>query len=919
MSIPILTTKLYIPPPRSDLIPRPHLIERLEEGLRLGGKLTLVSAPVGFGKTTSVTEWLHKAEHPFTWLSLDEGDNETTRFFAYLIAALQQVDKNIGATLSTLLETPQPPGMDVLMTTLVNDISAVATTFVLVLDDYQVIDKPDVHQAIVFLLEHQPHPMHLVIITREDPPLPLSRLRVRRLMTELREGDLRFTQEETVTFLNQAMGLTLTPEEVAELEAQTEGWVAGLQLAALALQGAMSTQGQQDPSGFIQSLTGSQRYILDYLTEEVLRQQPEPIRDFLLHTSILQRLCGPLCDAILGKDGEEQGDRRELFATPQHPASGQEILEYLERANLFIVPLDGERRWYRYHHLFSDLLRYYLKQKIGSPGLIELHRRACAWLARHDLKADAIQHAIAAGDFDRTADLIEEIADIMINRGSVTTLQNWIGALPDGLLQKRPFLCVIHAWTYHAGGQRDAVEPRLREAELALQALGRPDGDPYVSDLRGHIAVMRASQARHHNNLPLFFHYAAEALDLLAEDNLMVRTTVEANLGLAYMLEVDLKSAERFLREAQSLGQASGNVISALNCVGFLAAIYIAQGQLRQAARLCRQTIDRHLKDYRTPLPTLGHVHANLARILYEWNDLEAAAAHLEQAIVLGERTRLPSTVRFRASMLAWIKQIQNSDPITLPRQIATIADREANDVDDVDFTAWRIRMWLAQNNVAAAISWAEAYRADEVKPQVWRPYGDLALARVYLTQQEFELALEHLAQIRQTAQEVGGKGWLIEALILETLTLQAMGNTDRALTALAQALALAEPEGYIRIFVDEGTPVVRLLYGALRQNIAPKYAGKLLAAFSDSELERGEQAKRLSIESQLVEPLTEREMEVLQLIAEGLSNREIAQQLFLSLSTVKVHTHNIYGKLGINSRTQAIGRAKTLGILPNT
>jgi LuxR family maltose regulon positive regulatory protein len=478
---------------------------------------------------------------------------------------------------------------------------------------------------------------------------------------------------------------------------------------------------------------------------------------------------------------------------------------------------------------------------------------------------------------------------------------------------------VINAWTYHATGQRDAVEPRLQEAEQALQTLGLPDNTPFVSDLRGHIAVMRASHARHYNDLPLFFRYAQEALDLLAEDDLVVRTTVKANLGIAHMLQVDLNTAITLLREAQSMGQASGNLMSTLNCVGFLTAVLIAQGKLRQAADLCRQTIEHHLEDHQTPLPTLGHVHANLARILYEWNDLESAAEHLEQSVLLGELTRLPSSIRFRASLLAWIEQTRGDELISIPQKIVAAADREQKDLADVDFTAWRVRVWLAQDNTATAIGWAETYQTDKVSSQLWRPYGDLALARVLIAQQKLEQVLELLAQIRHMAQETGGQGWLIEALILEALTLQAIGDTNRALTTLGQALSLAEPEGYIRMFVDEGASIAPLLYQAIEQNIAPEYAGRLLAAFSDADFEPGKQAKRPSAESELIEPLTEREVEVLQLIAEGLSNREIAQQLFLSLSTVKVHTHNIYSKLGVNSRTQAIARAKTLEILLDT
>jgi LuxR family maltose regulon positive regulatory protein len=919
MTTPLLTTKLYIPPVRPELVSRPHLIEQLNAGL--DRKLTLISAPAGFGKTTLLSEWVGGCQRPVAWLSLDESDSDPARFFTYFIAALQRVDPGIGQGAQAMMQSPQPPPPEALLTTLINEIAAVSQPFILVFDDYHLINAPPIHQQLAFLLEHQPPQMHLVIATREDPPLPLSRLRARGQTGEIRQADLRFTPEETADFLRRVTQTDLSCADVAALQQRTEGWIAGLQLVAL------SIRGHDDVSRLVQSFTGSHRYILDYLMDEVFHQQPEETRTFLLQTSILNRLSGPLCNAVTGQE------------------NGQDILEHLESANLFVIPLDDERHWYRYHHLFGDLLRHYLKQEVGSQGLTSLHRRACAWLVQHDLKAEALHHAIAGEDFDRAADLIEAIAEAMVLRGAVKTVQSWIDALPHDLVRNRPLLSVIHAWAFHTNGQREAVEPHLRDAERGLQALGLPDDDPFVSDLRGHIAAMRASNARHRKDLPLFFRYAEEALGLLAEDDLIVRTTVSANLGLAHMLRGDLMAAVKALWEAQSLGQASGNVISAVNCVGFQTAVLIAQGQLRQAAELCRHTIDHHLDHYPKPLPTLGHVHANLARVLYEWNDLEAAAAHLEQSVVLGEQTHLPSTVRFRASLLAWIRQIQGADgdAAPLPQQVAAIADRERcpepvegqTDLNDVDFTAWRVRLWLAQNNVAVAAAWAEAYRAGEVQPQIWHPYGDLALARVLIAQQRLEDALDMLAQISQSAQEAGGTGWVIEARILEALAFQTMSETDRALTALSQGLSLAEPESYVRTFVDGGEPMAALLRQAGLRGIAPHYVGQLLAAFGPSTRLRtgtGEpeskpleaalrQAQDAAAQEAMPilafhEALTERELEILRLIDAGLSNREIAEALYISLNTIKTHTKSLYSKLNVHSRTQAINRARDLKLL---
>jgi LuxR family transcriptional regulator, maltose regulon positive regulatory protein len=893
MSPSLLAIKLYVPLPRPEMVTRPRLLQRLDEGLRLGHRLTLISAPAGFGKTTLLSVWAQSLQQSVSWLSLDEADDELHRFLTYLVAALQKTDNHIGPAMQELWEAPGRLLIDGLVIGLINSIAAVPTPIVLILDDYQAIGQAEIHQVVTFLLEHCPPQMHLVIASREDPPLPLSQLRARGQIAEIRERDLRFTTQESVVFLNQVMGLRLTADEVSTLETRTEGWVAGLQLAALSL------RDRADTESFVRSLTGTHRHILDYLTDEVLERQPEQVRTFLLYTSILDCLTGSLCNTLTGEE------------------NGQEILELLDHANLFIIRLDDERCWYRYHPLFRDLLRYYLKKEAPTQTLVLLHRRACAWLAQRDLKAEALPHAIAGQDLDCAADLIEVIAAGPILRGKVETLKAWFDELPSDLIQARPLLSVIRAWTYHMDGQRDAIEPHLRAAEHSLQMLGLPDDDPFASDLRGQIAAMRASSARHRGDWPLFFRYAEEALESLAEDNLAVRTTLNANLGLAYMLRVDLRAAVAAFREVQSLGRASGNMISAVNCIGFLAAILIAQGRLRQAVDLCRRTIDSHLEQYAEPLPTLGHVHASLARILYEWNDLAAAAAHLEEAVVLGKQTHLPSTLRFRASMLNRIRQIQGTeqDLASLPPQIEKATEREQENLDDADLTAWRVRHWLDQGDVAAADRWAGPYRGDEPSAQIWRPYGDLALARVLIARQQWEEALDLLTQIRRLALEAGGGGWLIEAWVLEALAHQTMGQSDRALAAVSEALSLAEPEGYVRTFVDEGEPMVTLLGQVWRHGVSPHYVGTLLAA-PRAGLVATSAGPPATPAHLLYEALTERELEVLHLIDAGLSNREIASRLYVSLNTVRTHTKNLYSKLGVHSRTQAITQARDLNLL---
>ena len=931
MSIPLLTTKICVPPPRPNLVPRPRLIGRLDEGVRLGHRLALVSAPAGSGKTTLVTAWLHGTPG-VAWLSLDKEDDQPIRFLTYLVAALQQVDGNIGQGVQSLLTGSGRLPIEMLVTTLIND---VATAFesplssgedlaleggaacsgqggagrrlVLVLDDYQVIDAPDIHGAVAFLLDHLPQGMHLVIVTREDPPLPLSRWRARGLMTEIRERDLRFSEPEVTAFLTGVMGLDLAPDEVSALNAHTEGWVAGLQLAAI------SMRGHSDPGGFVRSFTGSHRHILDYLTDEVLRQQSKEVRSFLFQTCILSRLSGPLCDAVTGRE------------------DGQGVLEHLEHANLFVISLDDQRQWYRYHHLFGELLQYHLKQREGTEVLMRLHRRAGEWLARHGFEAEALQHAIAGQDFDRAAELIESVAVDTIVGGGATSLQRWIDALPEDVVRGRSLLCVIHAWTLNLTEQVEAIEPRLQDAERALEVEGLAGDAAVVSDLRGQIAAIRASNARRQGDWPLSIRYLEEALALLAQDDLVVRTTINLNLGRAYMFTGRLGAAADAFGTAQRLGQASGNLLTSLNATGFLGAVLIAQGKLQEAAALCRETIGglslgptRIREGGGAVLPTLGHVRASLARVLYEWNDLEGAARLLEESIgpAAGDQAHYcyRSTVRLRASLLAWVEETRgvSGGAAALSQGLDALARQEQQDLGDVDLTAWRVRLWLAHGNLAAAAAWAEAYQAGDLHSRIWRPYGDLALARVLIAEQRLEEALARLAQVRQSAREGGGSGWVIKAHILEALALHAMGRADDAVTALTEALLLAEPQGYVRSFVDEGEAMAALLVQAGRCGVVPQYVDRLLNAFGtgEPEGELEETTGPTGLAAFFIEALTEREREVLCLIDAGLSNREIADKLCISLNTVRTHTKGLYGKLNVHSRTQAVNRARELGLL---
>ncbi len=891
MPTSLLKTKLFIPPTRPGHISRPRLIERLNAGLH--GKLTLLSAPAGFGKTTLLSEWAAHCRRPVAWLSLDEGDNDPARFLAYLVAALQPLQEGLGASILAALRSPAPSVSEHLLIELINEIAAIPAPFVLILDDYHLITAPPIHQALGFLLDHMPPQMHLIIAGRMDPPLPLARLRARNELTELRATDLSFKPHEAAAFLNEIMGLGLSAADVAALDARTEGWIAGLQMAAL------SMQGRNDLSTFVAAFTGSHRYIMDYLTEEVLEQQPEQMQRFLLETSILNRLCGPLCDALTGR------------------RDGQAMLEALESANLFIHSLDHERRWFRYHRLFADLLQRRLRQT--EPDLIlTLHRRAFDWYQHRYLHQDAMRHALAAHDFERAADLIQTVGVQMMAQGALMTVQNWITALPPDLVRIRPDLCVLHAWTLTLTNRWDEVEPRLHDAERAtIPREHGGDGDvqsPETTDLKGQIAAIRAYEARRHHDFTRSIRLLQKAQALLAADNHIIRTAVNQSLGQAYLFTGKLNEAANAFRTARLLGAKSGNELVGLVATGQHAAILIAQGRLRQAADLCRAAIDRYLEKHEKPSPVLCHPYAFLGQVLYEWNDVEGAVAYLVQSVLWSHQIGYGpygAPLHLMTALLEWVQLTQETRgvPFQLPEEISIILRQIPAEIDVVDINAWRVRLWLARGELQLAIRWAEARRTNARALGVWPLYRDLAMARVLMARRKYEQALDILGQVRRAAQTSEGRGCQIQALALEALIHQASGRANRALASLAEALTLARPAGFVRTFVDEGPVMAALLRRAAARDIAAEYAGELLSAFPH-------QNATDKPHIMLVEPLSPRELEILTLIAAGLSNQEIADRLILALGTVKKHTNNIYGKLGVRSRTQAILRAAELGLI---
>jgi LuxR family transcriptional regulator, maltose regulon positive regulatory protein len=907
--VPLLTTKLFVPPPQPAVVPRPRLIGRLNEGLRR--RLTLVSAPAGFGKTTLVGEWVAGCGLPAAWLSLDEGDNDPARFLAYLVAALRTIRANVGEGVLGALRSPQPPPAESILTALLNEIAAVPEDFVLVLDDYHVIDARAVDDALTFLIEHLPPGMHLVIATREDPHLPLARLRARGQLTELRAADLRFTSSEAAEFLKGMMGLDLSAEDVAALEDRTEGWIAGLQLAAL------SMQGRADTAGFIKSFTGSHRFVLDYLVEEVLQRQPERVRGFLLQTAILDRLSGPLCDAVTGEE------------------DGRGLLEILERGNLFVVPLDDERHLFRYHHLFADVLQARLVEEQPDRAPI-LHRRASEWYEQNSLQADAVRHALAAKDFERVADLVELAALEMLGSGQEDTLFGWLEALPDELVAARPVLSVYYAFALFGRGGFEAVDARLRDAERWLDTTAETGEqgeassvDMVVVDqvafrsLPGTIAVARAYIAGARGDVPGVVQQARQAIDHLPGDDYLWRGAAAALLGIAYWTSGELEAAHRSFADGVAYQQKAGHIRFQVVGTHILADIRIAQGRLNEAVRTYEQSLQVAKERDETVWGT-ADLYVGLSELHRERGDLEAATQHLLRSKELGEHVGLPET-RYRWYVaMARIKEAQGDLDGAL--DLLDEAERlyvESPDPDVRPVAALKTRVWVAQGRLGEALGWArEQGLSAHDELSYLREFEYSTLARVLIAQYKSERversiheAIGLLERLRTAAEEGGRMGSVIEILVLQALAYEARGDSPAALVPLERALSLAEPEGYVRVFVDEGRPMAKLLSEAAAHGIMPAYTTKLLAVLESEEHKGEEGSHRFPTES-VVEPLSQRELEVLRLIARGLSNREISQRLFLALSTVKGHNRIIFSKLMVQRRTEAAARARELGLL---
>lgn len=883
MAHALLKTKLHIPHLRQPLVSRPQLLVKLNQGLQTGGKLTLVSAPAGFGKTTCICEWIARCERPFAWLSLDARDSDPARFLAYLIAALQTLSPEIGMKVLGLFELPQQQSPEFILTILLNEIALIPEDFALVLDDYHTIDSQPVDQCLTFLIDHQPPQMHLVIATREDPSLPLSRLRARGQLTELRTADLRFTPSEAAEFLIQVMGLTLPPKEIAALETRTEGWIAGLQLAALSMQGV------KDTAGFIQSFTGSHYFVLDYLLEEVFHQQPEMVQTFLLHTSILDRLCGPFCDAVLGI----------------RPDSGQETLEYLEHANLFLVPLDNDRCWYRYHHLFAELLRQRLGQRRTPEEIADLHIRASKWCENNNLMLEAFRHAAMANDVARAEWLMESKKMPLHLPGTATAILSWLESLPKTLLDSRPALWWKQASLLLAMGQTIGVEEKLQatEAALAAASLSGLEMDDTTRDLIGKIAIARATLAMHQFEIETILSQARRALEYLAPTNLPDRSAAFLTLGQGCYLQDDHAAASQAYTEALSLAQADGDITNTILASLRLGQIQALSNQLFQAAETYQQVLGL-ICEYSPSNAAVAYM--GLANIYYEWNNLNAAEKYLEQSE-------------------QWAQQYDHIvDRLILSKLYLARLKLAQGDMRGAERIAWQTEQTVYQKNIRIRLQ-DMAYCQSEICLRQGNLEAvfqlaqrhDLPLmeARAFIARGDPSAAVELLETLRQQVEAKGTAQRLLEVMAVQSIAFYANGEMAQALDLLGAVLALAEPGGCMRLFLNKGTLMAELLSATAVQEIRPGYVKKLLAAFATENMEERPFPPTPN-PSTLAEPLSPRELEILRLIAQGLSNQEIGQQLFLALDTIKGHNRRIFEKLQVQRRTEAILRARELGLL---
>lgn len=895
MDDPLIKTKLFMPRIPSDWVRRPRLIDQVESGLTI--RLTLVSAPAGYGKTTLIADGLHNARIPVGWLSLDTSDNDPTLFWTYFVAALQTIHPGIGKPALSMLQSPQPPSAEWLLATLINEIAEVPADFALVLDDYHEIDNQSIHDSISRLVDRMPPQMHLFITTRADPPLPLARLRARDHMRELRAADLRFTLAETTEYLNDLMRLGLSRTNVKTVEDRSEGWITGLRIAAL------SMRTTDDVSAFVDSFGGGTHHIFDYLIEEIVNRQPPEIREFLLRTSILDRLTGPLCDVITGRD------------------DSQEILEDLERKNLFVVPLDDNRHWYRYHRLFSDLLQAQMTKE--RPDLIgELHSRASQWFEGEGLTVEAVNHAMVSQDFDRVVELIEPLVMTMVAQNEHATVLRWLSKIPDDLAAGHPWLCVGGAWASLWMRKYEDVQKFTQWADARLPERVE-EYDKEVIDwhhIRAYLLVLRAFLTFNSNDLISTIDLCHDALRHAPVDDTLLFATIMLNLGFAFTASGDLESGYVHFKEAATKAKATASYHYASAATAHMADLEAQVGHLHKAAHTYRQAI-QIAKEWGSGecAPVASYALVGLSEVLYEWNKLDEAASQLDQGIGLVAMSSESQPEIMEKGLLVMARLAHaRGKPDDVHHALAR-AREVAQPAIDLDYrplqvSSWEARIALSEGKLVEVIDWAaDVERSLPITeiPDYRSEIKYLTLVRVKIASGETQEIPESLERLHKVMNDNKRMSSVVEVLILKALALQAQGKLDEAVVALGRALSLAKPEGYVRIFVDEGKPMAQLLQHAAVKGIDLDYVAKLLAALGS-----GRQPEKQPAGSPVAEELTQREEEILRLIAAGLSNRDAAELLVVTEGTVKKHLNNIFGKLGVKSRTQAAARAKELDLL---